>query len=245
MKKTFLAFFGICLALCSVSFTSCLNEDNNDRSNFPNAIVTVKPATAKTSFYLQLDDSTVLRPVNMTKSPYGDKEVRAFVNFSVTEAGHSKRDYPVQVNWIDSILTKQTAPNLGDKNAETYGKDPVEIIKNWVTIAEDGYLTLRFRTYWSGRVSHKVNLVAGSNPKDPYEVVFYHHANGDIQGRVEDGVVAFRLSSLPDTQGKTVKLKLRWMSYSGEKTATFDYCTRKSSNNNRRISEGSFVKTLE
>ena len=245
MRKSFLALCGLCLALCSVSLTSCLNEDDNDRSALPNAIVTVKPATAKTPFYLQLDDSTVLRPVNMTKSPYGDKEVRAFVNFSVTEAGHNKRDYPVRVNWIDSILTKRTAPNLGNKNSETYGKDPVEIINDWVTIAEDGYLTLRFRTRWGGVVKHKVNLVAGSNPKNPYEVVFYHNANGDVQSSVGDAVVAFRLASLPDTKGKIVKLKLRWMSYSGEKSTTFDYCTRKSSNNNKRIATGLFVKTLE
>ena len=57
-------------------------------------------------------------------------------------------DKAVRVNWIDSIATKPMAPNLGDKNKDEYGDDPVEIVRDWVTIAEDGYLTLRFRTYW-------------------------------------------------------------------------------------------------
>ena len=49
-----------------------------------------------------------------------------------------------------------------------------------------------------------------------------------VSGRYADGLVAFKLDALPDTEGKTVKLKLKWKSFSGEKSAEFDYCTRKS-----------------
>lgn len=44
-------------------------------------------------------------------------------------------------------------------------------------------------------------------------------------GELADALVAFDLSDLPDTQGKTVKLK--WKSFDGDKSAEFDYCTRK------------------
>ena len=57
---------------------------------------------------------------------------------------------------------------------------------------------------------------------------FRHNAYGDTYGQEADGLVAFKLDALPDTEGKTVKLKLKWKSYSGEKSAEFDYCTRKS-----------------
>ena len=67
------------------------------------------------------------------------------------------------------------------------------------------------------------------NPENPYEVEFRHNAFGNTGGPMADGLVAFNLDSLPDTQGKTVKLKLVWHSYSGEKSTEFDYCTRKSS----------------
>lgn len=39
-----------------------------------------------------------------------------------------------------------------------------------------------------------------------------------------------KLDELTDTQGETVKLKLKWNSFSGEKSAEFDYCTRKATN---------------
>ena len=57
-------------------FQSCLDDDDNDyyRYALPNALVTVKPV-ADNSFFMQLDDSTTLLPVNMKNSPYGEKEV--------------------------------------------------------------------------------------------------------------------------------------------------------------------------
>ena len=39
--------------------------------------------------------------------------------------------------------------------------------------------------------------------------------------------MAFRLDSLPDTEGQTVKLTLKWRSDGGEESMQFDYCTRK------------------
>ncbi len=96
-----------------------------------------------------------------------------------------------------------------------------------MTIAEDGYLTLRFRTLWGyQRIVHYVNLIPTNNPDNPYEVEFRHDANGDYADRRGDGLVAFKLDKLPDTKGKTVKLKLIWKSFSGEKSAEFDYRTR-------------------
>ena len=96
--------------------------------------MTVKPVSDN-SFFLQLDDSTTLLPANLTSSPYGDKEVRALVNFSVVNEPSEGYTKAVHVNWIDSILTKQIAPDLGVDNDSVYGTDPVEMIKDWVTIA--------------------------------------------------------------------------------------------------------------
>ena len=219
------------IVLSAFGFQSCLDDDdNNYELLFPNALVTVKP-TASDAFYLQLDDRTTLLPVNMKASPFGDKEVRALVKY--TKADEPSGDYSqaVYVNWIDSLLTKPMAPNLGEtENNNVYGSDPVEIVADWVTIAEDGYLTLRFRTVWNdpGR-KHFVNLISTENPDDPYEVEFRHNAYGDAYGQqTGDGLVAFRLDSLPDTEGKTVKLTLKWQSFTGEKSVQFDYCTRQS-----------------
>ena len=128
------------------------------------------------SFFLQLDDSTTLLPINVASSPFGEKEVRALVNYDEVDEVSGRYSKTVHINWIDSILTKPIAPDLGEENDVVYGTDPVEIVRDWVTIAEDGYLTLRFRTEWGDR----------SEP-----------------------------------------LKLKWKSFDGDKSAEFDYCTRK------------------
>ena len=97
-----------------------------------------------------------------------------------------------------------------------------------MTIVEDGYLTLRFGCYGNptSTTAHFVNLVSTNNPDDPYEVEFRHNAYDDIGSQPKVGLVAFRLADLPDTEGQTVKLTLKWKSYGGDKSVTFDYCTR-------------------
>ena len=125
MKK----FFGFNKLLASVAvlasvmiFQSCLDDDDNDyyRYALPNALVTVKPV-ADNSFFMQLDDSTTLLPVNMKNSPYGEKEVRALVNFDPVNESSGEYDKAVHINWIDSILTKPIAPDLGEENDKIYG----------------------------------------------------------------------------------------------------------------------------
>ena len=216
MKMSFKKWMVLAVAaVCSMGFQSCLDDDDNDAYylTIPNALVTVKP-TSENAFFLQLDDTTTLLPVNMTSSPFGSKEVRALTNFSEVNEPSEGYSKAVHINWIDSILTKNIAPDLGAKNDSIYGKDPVEIVGDWVTIAEDGYLTLRFRTATSF-------------------------------GEMGDGLVAFKLDSLPDTEGKTVKLKLKWNSYSGEKSAEFNYCSRKSTPASASIASERATLSLE
>lgn len=221
MNKKLTTRFSILLMAMAALFTSCnVDDDNYESTYLPTALVTVKPTAD--SFILQLDDSTRLLPANMSKSPFGDKEVRALVNYKI---GEKKSDMQsVHINWIDSIRTKMTVPSLGDKNNETYGNDPVDIMKDWVTVAEDGYLTLRLRTLWgnSNKVHH-INLLTGTNPKNPYELELRHNANGDTPMQTGDALIAFNLRDvMADAKTDKVKFTLRWNSFSGMKTLEFD-----------------------
>ena len=230
MKKLRITLISLGILCTTLTLQSCLNDDN-DNSNmvYPNALVTVK-TLADNSCYLQLDDKTTLRPTNLQKPPFGNKEVRALVNYTETNDKPGNYTKSVYVNWIDSIRTKTTMPTAGTDNDKLYGNDPLELVNDWVTIAEDGYLTLRFRTLWGyGNKVHYVNLLTGVNSSNPYELELRHNANGDTEGRIGDGLIAFNLKDLPDTQGKTVKLKLNWKSYNGNKSVEFDYCSRKNS----------------
>ena len=247
MKTLNLFLMGMGVLFTSLTFQSCLDDDDyyyggNWRAN---ALVTVKPLSDK-SFFLQLDDATTLLPVNISTSPFGEKEVRALVNCRLVDEPSKGYSKAVYVNWIDSILTKQIAPDLGADNDYVYGTDPVEMLKDWLTIAEDGYLTLRFRTLWGDHnKAHFVNLLVSQDPAKPYEVEFRHNAYGDVHGVEGDGLVAFKLDGLPDTEGKTVKLKLKWKSFSGDKSAEFDYCTRKSTPANTEVTGDKSVLNLK
>ena len=247
MKTLRFFLMSVAVICVTLAFQSCLDDDDDTywQIRYPNALVTVKPV-GENSFFLQLDDSTTLFPTNIASSPYGKKEVRALMNFTEVDKPNEGYDKAVHINWIDSILTKQIAPDLGSANDSIYGTDPVEIINDWVTIAEDGYLTLRFRTIWEyDNKAHFVNLLLGSDPANPYEIEFRHNAYGDTYGRNGDGLVAFNLDSLPDTEGKTVKLKLKWKSFSGDKSAEFNYCTRQSTPAKQSISSERSVLNLK
>lgn len=201
---------------------ACSTTDDNYNLQYPNALVTVRPVGDST-FVMQLNDSVTLRASNLQKPPFGKREVRALVNYSDATTRDSLRY--VYVHWIDSIRTKQPVPTAGAKNDSLYGNDAIEIVRDWVTVAEDGYLTLRLRAFWgtSGK-THYINLLTGVNPDNPYEIELRHNANGDNVTRQGDALIAFNLNDLAaaDDKGKKVKLTLRWKSSVGNKTLEID-----------------------
>lgn len=233
MKRIKAYLLGAWLVVTACALWSCNDDDDYYYDTgylLPRALVTVKPNSDNTSFYMQLDDSTTLQPMNMRTSPFGTKEVRALVNYDYEGAVMAHQLQAVRVNWIDSILTKPTAVNYGEKNDSAYGNDPVEIVNSWETVAEDGYLTLRFRTRWAPGSIHQVNLVHRADSTKPYIVQLYHDANGSVgAGDVADGLVAFRLDDAFNRPDSTIEITLQWNSYSGTKTHNFKYRPRKDS----------------
>lgn len=202
---------------------SCINDDDSSELLRPTALVTVCP-NADGSFIMQLDDETQLVPTNLKTSPFGAKEVRALVNYTETNVSQQdKKTRNVEVNWLDSIRTKLPVETLGEQDAVKYGNDPVEIVQDWVTVAEDGYLTLRIRTLWgSPQTNHVLNLVTGTNPEDPYELELRHDAKGDKNGSWGDALIAFNLNNLPGADAGKAKIKLKWKSFTGDKSAEFE-----------------------
>lgn len=227
MRKNIITFASSVLT-AALALTSCSEDEYViDYMSQPTALVTVRP-TEGGSFFLQLDEVTTLHPTNFTRSPYGDKEVRALVNYT-DETRHGNRRY-VHINWMDSIRTKMPADSRGEDNDSVYGNDPVEIVRDWVTIAEDGYLTLRIRTLW-GRPgqTHVVNLLTGTNPDNPYELELRHDAMGDTCGTMGDALIAFDLNRLVSQDSLScVRVKLNWLSFSGRKSAEFSFRARQS-----------------
>ena len=218
------------LLLTAVAATASCNKIDKGYENtyYPNMLVTVK-TNEQGKNYLQLDDKTTLLPVNVNKTLFGGKQVRALANCTEVKQNSAPYNKAVRINWIDSVLTKKPVATLGEDNDKKYGKDPLEIVDNWVTILEDNYITLCFNAVWGpGRIVHTINLVKGTNP---YELELRHNANGDVSegqgGRMGTGIVAFDLRELPKTGTETVKLIIKYKSFRMDKTVQFDYCTDK------------------
>ena len=225
MKKIRISILAMGLIVALMSFMSCNDDCSWDDVRRPTALVTVYPNGAE-GFTMQLDDKTVLVPTNLKASPFGEKTVRALVNYEdETATNGSYRN--VKINWIDSIRTKNPVMTLGDDDLKVYGNDPVEIIRDWVTVAEDGFLTLRLRTLWSGNTIHVFNLVGGVNKENEYEFNLTHNANGDVRGRMGDALIAFDLNSIWKDKTDSVKIKVNWNSFSGKKSAEFSLLMHK------------------
>ncbi len=211
---------------------SCDTDSDYVDVRRPTALVTVYPGTS-TGFTMQLDDKTTLVPTNMTASPFGEKHVRALINYTEENATNgSIRN--VHVNWIDSIRTKLPVETLGEDDEKQYGNDPFEIVRDWVTVAEDGFLTLRIRTrwgaQWGGKATHVLNLVGGVNKDNVYEFDLRHNANGDTNGpQMGDALIAFDLNNYWTELPDNVKIKINWVSFSGEKSAEFSLKMHESS----------------
>ena len=92
------------MIVTSLSLVSCDDDDDCYADYLPTALVTVYPQ-GDNAFTMQLDDKTTLVPTNMKASPFGEKEVRALVNY-VEESSSNGSYRNVRVNWIDSIRTK-------------------------------------------------------------------------------------------------------------------------------------------
>lgn len=228
MKPTKFNFLLMGALLCFiVGLQSCdTNSDYNYNLLQPTALVTVCPQDDE-SVLFQLDDTTQLNPVNIKKSPFGKKEVRALVNYSPVSGNHTSAIQDVNVNWIDSIRTKFPVKTIaGEEN--NFANDPVDIINDWVTIAEDGYLTLRIRTRWGcGYNMHNVDLIYDDNSLSPLVFELRHNANGDLSGSMGDALIAFNLNNLIANMEKPVKITLKWHSFSGDKSAEFSLGCRK------------------
>lgn len=228
MKKRKL--FTLALISASALFTlqSCLKDNASDR--IYTALVTVDSNEAGTT--LQLNDSTVIRPTNMKPNLYGGKSVRALLDFTVDDVSVLSHDtFDAKVMLLDTIRTKKPVPDLGELNDKKYGNDRIEIVNDWVSIGEDGYLTLRIRTHRSDASKiHYVNLVRIENEKDgdkEYTFELRHNASGDLYGYQSDGLIAFDLNDLAPADHSPVTLHLKWSGFHEEKTANCKLTFRK------------------
>ena len=172
------------------------------------AILTVKK-TPTDSVYFQLNDSTTIYAANYQNN-YSRME-RVFCDITVTNRKVGRFNYTGNINWLEPLDEgKVTA------DSDVQGSDGLDILNDWMTGVEDGYLTVHYSTWWGkSPVQHDFYLIIGSNPADPYEVELRQNANGDKKDEQGDSLICFDINSLPQTGGLYKTLTLKWTTSGG------------------------------
>lgn len=182
------------------------------------AIFTVRQS-AEGVVYFQVNDSTRLYPRAWDVPFAGVGKMIGQITIHNQQFGNY--GYITDVAWWDTVEKGSVVASAGMG-------DPVDVLTDWMTSAEDGFLTVHYSTRWGARtIGHTLSLVLSGNPFDPYEVRLVHNRNGDAPDEEGDALVCFDLNGLPDTGGKYVDLTLKWLDSEGKDAAAkFKYKTR-------------------
>ena len=184
------------------------------------AIVTVRKAPDDT-VYFQLTDDTRVFPVGYDRT--FDRARRLMC--SLTRVGGKTGSYGqrVSIDWMD-FLDEGAVAGAGYTGAD----DPLELVSDWMTSVEDGFLTVHYSTAWGIKPTmHTFTLLTGTDTSDPYLVVLRHDSCGDRREVEAEGLICFDLSSLPDTGGQYKPLTLKWTCSDGASSErTFEFRSR-------------------
>ena len=161
--------------------------------------------------FIRLDGvscSQVMNPNVIKDIPDGTRvylEFRYVVDASVA----SFCSDAILVEWVSALEVGVVSGVQYDNTTRSSGNDPIDILVDWMTSLEDGFLTLHYSIPSSGSVKHDFFLHPGES-KDEWRLV--HDAHGDTKGTLIDGIICFDVAGLlPDTMGETVTLSLDYI----------------------------------
>ena len=168
---------------------------------------------------VRIDASTLAYVTNRKEVADLADGTRIFLEYSARNA----QDIPdfctesIYVHWT-SVL------EVGDIRYDLQASegDPVNVVTDWITTLEDGFLTIHYSVYASGSVQHTFSLYPTASP---YGYRLFHDAHGDTGGSLTDGIICFPVGALlPDTGGETVTLSLDYLNLQNTPTRlTVDY----------------------
>lgn len=202
------------------------NAANNNNGDLTMYINTAKPLTALVtvkqaedgSAYLYFNDDIKLRCPDRFERQY-----RAMCMVTIKGYPDNEGYCPCDIYYLEAL-------DEGDLTYEAAvgGSDGLDILDEWVTAVDDGYLTLQYSA-WFGEhpVKHDFHVVAGLDADNPYCLELRHDAHSDKHDNKAEGIISFDINTLPDTQGETVKLTLKYTTTDGATaTKVFDFTTR-------------------
>ena len=225
MKRNRLHIGGCVLGLV-LALSGCAKMERDSNKDRLSEAFATEPLLAIGTFRIQeemptvrIDTSTWAFITNREELPDFQDGTRIFFEYSTWKA-HGFPDFcteAVYVHWASAL-------EKGDIRYDMQASegDPVDILTDWITTLEDGFLTIHYSVYASGSVQHTFSLYPTASP---YEFRLVHDAHGDRTGNQTDGVICFPVGDiLPDTGGETVTLSLDYLNLKNIRTRlTVDY----------------------
>lgn len=188
------------------------SEATADYQSF-SAIVTSKLSPSG-EVYFQVTENETVYPANFSSFGYSfDRPRRIVCELVVFDRQYGNLGNYALIDWMEFV---QEGPV---QTAGKEGEDGVEVLDDWMTSLEDGFLTLHFSTWWGVQQKrHELLLIVGENPDDPYEMRLEHHSNGDPKSMQADALVCFDLAGrlpVPADPAHTF-VTLQWRNDAGE-----------------------------
>ena len=174
--------------------------------------------------FIRLDGvsrSQVMNPNEIKDIPDGTRVYLQF-RYVVDASVASFCSDAILVEWASPLDVGAVVSYTYDSATKSSGNDPIDILVDWMTSLEDGFLTLHYSIPSSGNVKHDFSLHPGKS-KEEWQLV--HDAHGDTKGTLIDGIICFDVAGLlPDTMGETVKLSLDYIDLNNtNKRLTVEY----------------------
>ena len=181
--------------------------------------------------FLQLDPGSVGYIVNQDDVADIRDKTRVFVQYKSVLS--DRPDFCTESVWVDWATPLDVGSTSLLDFEESYSNEsflataPVDIVLDWITSLEDGFLTLHYTIPASGENKHSFTLYRSW--AKGYHFFLVHDAHGDTEGSLTDGIVCFPVENLlPDTGGETVTLSLTYLNLKNTSTTlTVDYRTQK------------------
>lgn len=217
MKKIFL----ILLAISSLMYTSCDDDDNS--ISLDNYYMSVGTVTKKTdSLYITTDKGNILKPLtSYVSTKFLKDDMRVLVDFAINSDADDNEsiDYYIEMFDINEILTKPVFKFDSETPQEvkdSIGNNLVRIADAW---SYNKYINVEF-VYRGGAKTHFINLVYDSENASTAngEIILElkHNDNNDPLNYRNWGIASFDVSSFKEEGKESVDFLIRTMGEDGE-----------------------------
>ncbi|WP_108823172.1 NigD-like protein [Dysgonomonas sp. Marseille-P4361] len=207
----------IIIGALAVSFSSCLDDDNDDYADWFDFVTINELEDGKYDFTLDNGDKLWIgSPQHISLKP---KYERAIVYYSLLDEKKEGYDQVIKLYDFFDILTKKPiyiAPEDVQKQ-DSIGYDKIKVY----SIREGGgYLNISFGYNAAGKEAHMINLVSAKEDlgvnDDVIKLEFRHNQKDDPAHYPAEGYVSFDLTPFVIDGRDKVEFEISWTDFSGE-----------------------------